>query len=201
VPYIFAQRVRRGGADRRRPTPLLSRAVRQKPLPHPGPPVADVQVRAAAPADVSLIHGLIVALADYERAPGEVTGTQEMLAHELFGPQPSVEGLIAERGGRPVGFALFYGTFSSWRCAPGIWLEDLFVPPEHRRYGVGAALLTELARIAVVRGCARLEWTALNWNEPALAFYARLGAERLTEWDNHRLEGESLRRLATRRGA
>jgi GNAT superfamily N-acetyltransferase len=157
---------------------------------------AEVVIRTAVGTDVAQIHSMIVALAEFERAPEQVVGTQAMLERELFGPDPSVEGLIAERENRPVGFALFYRTFSSWECAPGIWLEDLFVPSEHRRHGVGGALLAELARITVERGCTRLEWTALHWNTPALDFYAKLGAQRLRDWQNHRLSGESLARLA-----
>ncbi len=157
---------------------------------------AVVTIRPAAPGDVGLIHALIVELATYERAPEQVVGTPEMLEHELFGPRPSAEALIAEIDGVPGAFALFHGTFSTWECRPGIWLEDLYVPPEHRRHGVGGALLAELARITVDRGCARLEWTALHWNTPALDFYAKLGAERMGEWVNHRLEGAALERVA-----
>jgi GNAT superfamily N-acetyltransferase len=155
-----------------------------------------VAIRPARPADVERIYALIVELATYERAPDQVVGTPEMLAHALFGRQPSAEALIAELAGQPVAFALFHGTFSTWECRPGIWLEDLYVPPEHRRHGIGRALLAELARITIQRGCARLEWTALEWNTPALDFYARLGARRLSDWDNHRLDGEALRRVA-----
>ncbi len=157
---------------------------------------SEVAIRPAAPGDVELIHALIVELATYERAPEQVIGTSEMLGYELFGPRPSAEALIAELAGEPVGFALFHGTFSTWECRPGIWLEDLYVPPEHRRHGVGGALLAELARITVQRGCARLEWTALNWNAPALDFYAKLGAQQMSEWVNHRLEGAALVRVA-----
>jgi GNAT superfamily N-acetyltransferase len=155
-----------------------------------------VTVRAAGPSDVGLIHALIIELATYERAREQVVGTPEMLARELFGPRPSAEALIAELSGEPVAFALFHGTFSTWECRPGLWLEDLYVPPQHRRHGIGQTLLIELARIAVTRGCARLEWTALEWNTPALDFYAKLGARRLSEWDNHRLDGEALLRVA-----
>ncbi len=155
-----------------------------------------VTVRPAEPRDVELIHSLIVELATYERAPEQVVGTPEMLRDALFGPRPSAEALIAEMDGQAVGFALFHGTFSTWECRPGIWLEDLYVPPEHRRGGVGLALLTELARITIERGCARLEWTALDWNTPALDFYAKLGATRLDNWIQHRLDGESLKQLA-----
>ncbi len=156
----------------------------------------DVSVRPAQPGDVALIHALIVELATYERAPEQVVGTPEMLARELFGEHPTAEALIAELAGAPVGFALFHGTFSTWECRPGIWLEDLYVPPEHRRHGVGAALLRELARITVTRGCARLEWTALHWNTPALDFYAKLGARPMRDWINHRLDGEALAQVA-----
>jgi GNAT superfamily N-acetyltransferase len=160
-----------------------------------------VTVRSAEPSDVELIYRLIVELATYEHAPEQVVGTPAMLADALFGERPSCEALIAEVDGAPVGFALFHGTFSTWECRAGIWLEDLYVPPEHRRYGVGGALLAELARITVERGCARLEWTALDWNTPALDFYAKLGAKRLSDWVQHRLDGESLRRLADRADA
>jgi GNAT superfamily N-acetyltransferase len=119
-----------------------------------------------------------------------------MLAESLFGDRPAAEALIAERGDVPVGFALFHGTFSTWECRPGIWLEDLYVSPEHRRGGVGGVLLARLARLAVERGCARLEWNALDWNEPALDFYRRMGATRLSAWELHRLDGEALRHVA-----
>ena len=106
------------------------------------------------------------------------------------------EALIGELDSGAAGFAVFYGTFSTWECRPGLWLEDLYVRPEHRRAGVGRALLAELAAIAVKRGCARLEWAALDWNEPALDFYERLGATRLGEWVIHRLDGDLLERVA-----
>jgi GNAT superfamily N-acetyltransferase len=118
-----------------------------------------VRVRAAEPADVELIYSLIVELATYERSTEQVTGTPELLADALFGPHPAAEALIAELDDEPVAFALFHGNFSTWECRAGIWLEDLYVPPEHRRTGVGRALLAEVAAIAVARGCARLEWT------------------------------------------
>jgi GNAT superfamily N-acetyltransferase len=155
-----------------------------------------IAIRAAEPADIELIFSLIVELASYERAPGEVAGTPELLGQALFGPHPSAEALIAEVDDRPVGLALFHGSFSTWECRPGLWLEDLYVPPEHRRTGVGGALLAAVAAIAVERGCARLEWAALDWNAPALDFYEKLGARRLDEWVMHRLSGESLPRVA-----
>jgi GNAT superfamily N-acetyltransferase len=159
-----------------------------------------VSVRPARPDDVETMHGFIRELAAYERAPDAVTGTAQMLEAALFGERPSAEALIAERAEEVVGFALFHGTFSTWECLPGIWLEDLFVPERFRRAGAGVALLSALAEITVRRGCARLEWTALDWNEPALAFYASLGARRLQQWTTHRLTGGALGGLAERAG-
>ena len=135
-------------------------------------------------------------LAHYERAAERVTGTETMLAEALFGERPAAEAVVAEVAGEPAGFALFFTTFSTWLCRPGIYLEDLFVRPEHRRGGTGSQLLAYLAHLAVARGCGRLEWAALTWNTPALDFYAALGAERLEEWAAHRLEGPALQRVA-----
>jgi GNAT superfamily N-acetyltransferase len=157
-----------------------------------------VRIRPATPADVRILFSFIRELAEYERAPEQVTGSEEMLDVALFGPEPSAEALVAEVDGDAVGFALFHGTFSTWECLPGIWLEDLYVPPRWRRRGVGEALLAHLAAIAVDRGCARLEWAALDWNAPALTFYEKIGALRLTEWHVHRLDGAALARVAGR---
>ena len=156
----------------------------------------DLAIRSAERSDVPRIFSLIVELAEYERAPNQVKGNAELLTAALFGSRPSAEAVIAELDGQPVGFALFYSSFSTWECRPGIWLEDLYVPPEHRRAGVGQALLRHLAAIAVGRGCTRLEWAALHWNTPALDFYDKLGATRLDEWRMHRLDGEGLALLA-----
>lgn len=161
---------------------------------------AEVTVRPAQADDVELIYSLIVALAEYERAPDQVVGTPELLRRWMFGDDPAAEALIAEVNGTPAGFALFHGTFSTWECRPGIWLEDLFVLPEHRRFGVGGRLLSHLARITLERGYTRLGWTALDWNEMALSFYRKLGAEALEEWTNHRLSGETLRAVAAGAG-
>jgi GNAT superfamily N-acetyltransferase len=155
-----------------------------------------VRIRPAEPADVSLIFTLIVELADYERARERVVGTPELLSRALFGPEPAAEAVIAELHGEPVGFALWFRTFSTWLCVPGLWLEDLYVSPRHRRAGVGRLLLAHVARVAAENGYGRLEWSALDWNTPALEFYADLGAERLEEWQVHRLEGEALARVA-----
>jgi GNAT superfamily N-acetyltransferase len=144
---------------------------------------------------------MVVELATYERAPEKVMGTPDLLASALFGAEPSAEALVAELGNEPAGFALFYRTFSTWEARPGIWLEDLYVREEHRRAGVGQVLLRALAAIAVRRGCTRLEWAALDWNEPALQFYEGIEAQRLDDWVMHRLEGEPLRRLSGEDGA
>jgi GNAT superfamily N-acetyltransferase len=157
---------------------------------------AAVRVRPARPDDVPQIYAFIVELAVYEREPDGVTGTPEMLHQALFGPRPSAEAVIADLDGEAVGFAVFHSTFSTWECAPGIWLEDLYVPERHRRLGAGYALLSHLAALAVERGCPRLEWHALDWNELALGFYERLGAVRQSEWELHRLSGDALRRVA-----
>lgn len=143
-----------------------------------------------------MIFSMIVELATYERARHAVTGDERLLAQALFGAHPAAEAVIAELGDASVGFAVFHGTFSTWECRPGIWLEDLYVPPEHRRAGVGRALLAHLAATAIQRGCARLEWAALDWNEPALRFYDKLGATRLEQWRMHRLDGAALAHVA-----
>lgn len=157
---------------------------------------AAVTVRAAQEADVELIYSLIVALAEYERAPEQVVGTPELLRKWLFGEAPAAEALIGEVDGEPAGFALFHGTFSTWECRPGLWLEDLFVLPDFRRFGVGGRLLQNVARLAVERGYTRVTWTALDWNEMALSFYRKIGATVLDEWTNHRLSGATLEAVA-----
>ena len=155
-----------------------------------------VRIRAATPDDVPQLYAFIGELAAYERAPDAVTGTPEMLAGALFGERPSAEALIAALDEEPAGFAVFHGTFSTWECRPGIWLEDLYVPDRFRKAGVGGALLTRLAALALERQCPRLEWHALDWNELALGFYRRLGAERLSAWELHRLDRDALARVA-----
>src|SRR5438477_5047452 len=159
----------------------------------------ECRIRDARREDVGLIFGWIVELAEYERAPDHVRGNPELLEDALFGQRPAAEGLIAEVSAgvgnwAPAGFAVFYETFSTWECRPGIWLEDLYVPPAGRRAGVGGALIARLAEITVRRGYTRLEWAALDWNAPALDFYVKIGAARLDEWKLHRLDGEALAR-------
>jgi GNAT superfamily N-acetyltransferase len=159
-----------------------------------------LRIRPAEPADVELIFSLIVELAEYERAPERVVGTSALLSDALFGDDPVAEAVIAELDGEPAGFALWFRTFSTWLCLPGLWLEDLYVRPEHRRAGVGRSLLVHVARVAADNGYGRVEWSALDWNAPALQFYAGLGAERMQEWEVHRLEGKALARLAAGTG-
>jgi GNAT superfamily N-acetyltransferase len=155
-----------------------------------------IRIRPAERTDVSLLFALILELAEYERAAEHVTGSEELLQQALFGPRPVAEAVIAELEREPVGFALFYTTYSTWLCLPGLWLEDLYVSPQHRRSGVGRVLLSHLAALAVERGCDRLEWSALSWNTPALQFYEKLGAQRLDEWAGFRLAGIDLARVA-----
>ena len=154
------------------------------------------RVRAAERADVPLLFGLIRELATYERLADQVVGSEADLEEQLFGPRPAAEAVVGELGGAPAGFAIFFTTFSTFLCRPGIWLEDVFVRPEQRGAGVGRALLRHIAALAVQRGCGRMEWSALDWTEPALGFYARLGARPLDDWIVHRLDGAELRSLA-----
>lgn len=153
-------------------------------------------IRPATPADVATVLALIVELAEYERLRHEVVADEALLREHLFGPRPAAEAVLAERDGEAVGFALFFPTFSTFLGRPGIWLEDLFVRPPHRGAGVGRALLRHLAGLAVERGCGRLEWSALDWNEPALGFYRALGARVMPEWHLHRLSGGALASFA-----
>ncbi len=156
-------------------------------------------VREASRGDVLAIHALIVALATYERAAHEVLATPDDLERALFAEAPRVFALVAELDGVVVGFALWFTTYSTWVGRHGIWLEDLFVLPEHRGHGLGKALLVALAQRCVANGWGRLEWNVLDWNEPALGFYRSLGALPLDEWTVHRLSGASLRALADQR--
>ena len=154
------------------------------------------EIRSARVEDVPLILELIRDLATYERAPKEVTATEEQLVTVLFGEKPVAEVLLAFEGKSPVGFAVFFHNFSTWLGRPGLYLEDLFVKPEKRGKGYGRALLVDLAKIARDRGCGRMEWAVLNWNEPAIKFYRALGAEPLDEWTVFRLTRDGIARLA-----
>ncbi len=156
-----------------------------------------LRIREAVEADVPLVASLIRELAEYERLLDEVTMTEERLRTSLFGGRPYAEVAIAEdAAGEPLGFALFFHNFSTFLGQPGIYLEDLFVRPAYRGAGVGRALLEHLARLAAERGCGRLEWAVLDWNEPAIGFYERLGARPNDAWTVYRLSGEALTRLA-----
>ena len=155
-----------------------------------------LHIRPGELQDVPLIAELIRGLARYEKLEQEVVMTEEKLTATLFGERRYAETLIAEEGGEPVGFALFFHNFSTFLAQPGIYLEDLFVVPEQRGRGVGRALLERLARVAVDRGCGRLEWAVLDWNRDAITFYERLGANANSDWTVYRLTGRPLRALA-----
>ncbi len=153
-------------------------------------------IRPSRPDDAETLVALIRELALYEKLEHEANASPEDLRQHLFGPRPFAEALIAEVDDRPVGFALFFHNFSTFRGQPGLYLEDLFVRPEARGQGIGKALLKRLAKLAVERGCGRLEWAVLDWNEPAIRFYRSLGARPMDDWTINRVDGEALIRLA-----
>ncbi len=155
-----------------------------------------MRIRPATEADLGVIEALIRALAEYERMRDEVVMDAGLLRRNLFGERRFAEVLIAEENSEAAGFALFFHNFSTFVGRPGIYLEDLFVKPEHRGKGYGKALLRRLAEIAVERECGRLEWAVLDWNEPAIGFYQSLGARPNSEWTVYRLAGEALDTLA-----
>jgi GNAT superfamily N-acetyltransferase len=160
----------------------------------------DIEIRAATEADVPLLFHLILELAAYEKMADEVAGDAEVLRRSLF-EQKVAEALLLETAdGEAVGYAIFFTTFSTFECRSGIWLEDVFVRPEHRRGGIGRLLMEHLAQLALDRGHVRLDWVALEWNEPALNFYERLGAQRLDDWKLLRLEKDGIKRLAGKPG-
>ena len=153
-------------------------------------------IRPANVADIPLILQLIRDLATYERAPNDVTATEEQLGRVLFGDKPSAEVLLGFENQSPVGFAVFFHNFSTWLGRPGLYLEDLFVQPEKRGCGYGRALLVHLARIARERGCGRMEWAVLDWNDPAIQFYRKLGAAPMGDWTVFRLTSDGISKLA-----
>jgi GNAT superfamily N-acetyltransferase len=161
--------------------------------------VAELSIRDARPGDVPLLLEMFRELASYERLEDKLVASEQRLHAALFGERPAAEAMIAEHGGEAAGYAVYFQTFSTFLAIPGIWLEDLFVRPAHRKAGVGRALLAEVAARLRERGGERLEWSALDWNELALGFYAGLGAERMNEWLTHRLTGDALGRLAAER--
>ena len=157
----------------------------------------DVRIETATVHDVPLLLSLIRALAEYERMSNAVVATEASLRDSLFGTTPCAEAAIAHVDREAVGFALWFQNYSTFLAKPGLYLEDLFVLPDWRGRGVGAALLRHLARIALERDYGRMEWSVLNWNEPAIGFYRRIGARPMDEWTVYRLAGDDLRRLAT----
>ncbi len=152
-------------------------------------------IRAARIDDVPSIATMIRELADYEHLSHEVLLDEDLLSEHLFGARPFAEVLIAEEGGAAVGFALFFHNYSTFLGKPGIYLEDLFVRPANRGQGHGKALLKQVAKLAMERGCGRLEWSVLDWNTPAIEFYRSLGAKAMEEWTIFRVTGEELRKL------
>ncbi|MCY1670707.1 GNAT family N-acetyltransferase [Novosphingobium sp. SL115] len=160
-----------------------------------------LSIRPATRADLPLIADLIRALADYEKLAHEVRFDDAVLGEKLFGVRPYAEVVIGEVDGVGQGFALFFHNFSTFEGKPGIYLEDLFVRPEARGSGLGKALLSHLAALAVERDCARLEWSVLDWNEPSIGFYKALGARFLDEWTGMRVDGAALLQLAAQLGA
>lgn len=158
--------------------------------------MSDFVIRAAGPGDCRELLRLIRELAIYEKLEDQAVGTEPALREQLFGARPAAEALIVERGGRAVAFALYFTTFSTFLCKPGLYLEDLFVEPEHRGAGIGKALLRHLAALVVKRGGGRFEWRVLDWNEPSIRFYEALGATIMREWLLARVTGPELQRLA-----
>ena len=157
---------------------------------------APYTIRPAVRADILELLRLIRELAIYEKLEHQAVGTEAKLAEALFGSKPVCEALIVDRDGRSVGFALFFTTFSTFLCQPGLYLEDLFVEPESRRLGIGEALLRRLAALAVERGCGRFEWHVLDWNEPSIRFYESMGATLMPDWVLVRVAGPALAALA-----
>lgn len=155
----------------------------------------ELRIRPATEDDVEVLFGLILELAEYEKLTAAVRGDAEVLQRSLF-EQKAAEALMVEVGGEAVGYAIFFTTFSTFECRSGVWIEDVYVRPQHRRGGIGRAVMEHMAALALERGHVRLEWCALDWNEPALRFYDELGATRLEKWEMFRLEHNGMRRLA-----
>ena len=159
---------------------------------------ATLEIRAARPGDIPLLLEMFRELAEFEHLEDLLEADEAKLTAALFSERPSAEALIAHSGGEAAGYAVFFPTFSTFLAIQGIWLEDIYVRPDHRRAGVGGALLAAVASRLLQRGGRRLEWSALDWNERALTFYAGVGAQQMNEWVTHRLIGEPLERLAAR---
>lgn len=154
-----------------------------------------LQIRPARPGDEELLLGLVRELAVYEKAPEAVVATPALLREALFGQAPTAQAVVAEWNGDAAGFALYFFNFSTWLGRPGLYLEDLYVRESMRGRGIGKALLLHLAGIAHARGCGRMEWSVLDWNQPAIDFYRSLGAVAMDEWTVYRLDGDALERL------
>jgi GNAT superfamily N-acetyltransferase len=159
-------------------------------------PTTNVHIAPATPDDVPTLMTLIRALADYEKLAHQLRATPEALREHLFGPRPYAEAAIARVDGQPVGHAIWFHNYSTFLARPGIYLEDVFVLPDHRGHGVGKALLRHVARVARERGCGRFEWSVLDWNEPAINFYRRIGAAILPDWRVCRMDESAIARLA-----
>ena len=160
------------------------------------PGESDLTLRSANERDLATILMFIRALGKYEKLEHQIVATEDLLRTHLFGPRPMAEVVLAERDGTPVGFALFFSNFSTFLGRPGLYLEDLYVHEHERGSGVGRRLLQHLAQLAIDRGWGRMEWAVLDWNEPSIGFYRRLGAEPMHEWTTYRLTGPALERLA-----
>lgn len=160
--------------------------------------MTDLAIRLAVVDDTKTILGFVRELAEYEKLADEVIADEQSIRSSLFGLRPAAEVLIAEDGGTPVGFALFFQSYSTFLARPGLYLEDLYVRPDARGKGVGVGLMAALARIAVQRNYGRFEWSVLDWNEPALKFYETLGAKPQSEWTMQRLTGPAMYALADR---
>jgi GNAT superfamily N-acetyltransferase len=158
--------------------------------------MVEVRIEPVSERDVPLLLRLIKALADYERLSGEVVATESSLREALFGETPTVEAALAYAGADAVGFAVWFHNFSTFVGRPGLYLEEIFVLPELLGRGVGRALMSHLARLAVTRGCGRMEWAVLDWNEPAIRFYRNIGARSMSGWTVYRLAGDALKKLA-----
>lgn len=154
-----------------------------------------IEIRSAVESDTPTLLRMIRRLAEYERLADRVTATEAAIRRAFFGERPAAEAILAGSGDEAIGFAVFYPTFSTFLAAPGLYLEDIFVEPAWRRHGVGRALFGRVAAIACARGCYALSWSVLDWNEPAIRFYERLGAERVGDWSVYRLSREHLSRL------
>jgi GNAT superfamily N-acetyltransferase len=174
----------------------MTKALDMGPPTTDAPPAFTFSIRPARPDDAELLVNLVLELAVYEKLEQHARATPDDFRRHLFGARPAAEAAVAEVGDQPVGFALWFSTFSTFRGQPGLYLEDIFVKPSFRGRGIGKGLLAAVARRAVERGCGRLEWSVLDWNAPAIGFYQSLGARPMDEWTAYRIDEEPLRRLA-----